>query len=740
MYRNSFILACLFSIGLHAVAQETAPSLHISKAKTNIIIDGNLSEEDWITAELANEFNQQFPYDSSKAQTKTEVRVTYDDNNIYIGAICYDEFGGDYVIQSLKRDFSYPISDAFAVFIDPFNDQTNGFSFAVNPLGVQREGLLEQGGSMGVTTSWDNKWFSEVGYFEGGYIVEMAIPFKSIRYKEGAPIWGINFSRNDLKRNENSAWSRVPRNFNIATLAFTGKLIWDVPPKKAGTNVSLIPYGIAGALADHRKDTIYRQLNAGADAKIAVTSSLNLDLTVNPDFSQVEVDNQPVNLTRFSISLPEKRQFFIENSDLFARFGFQQIRPFFSRRIGIYRGQPVPIIYGARLSGKVNKNWRIGLMNMQTGEKEFVFPDETVNLEAQNYTVAAVQRQIFKRSNIAAIFVNRQKVDSEGIDDGDYNRIAGLDYNIASANNKYQGKIFYHQSFSPGTPIKYESGSNASWLMYSDPNLFVMWNHEYVGKDYNAEVGFVPRNTRFNSRTGTRERHTYWRLEPMLTYSFYPKSGPFVSHGPSIYYNLYTDADFKVTDAFIMPNYKFKFRNTGGFELHYHEWYTKLLYGTDVTFSGNDTIPAGEYRYRGGKFKYTSNTRRKFNGDIDIAYSSYYIGQKFSVTGGLNYRIQPWGIFSLTCSNDRITLPDPYPSANITRIGPKVELSFTKSLFLSTLIQYNTQQELVNINARLQWRFKPMSDLYLVYTDNYDPLLNIQNRAIVIKFIYWLSI
>ncbi|MBT6439737.1 MAG: carbohydrate binding family 9 domain-containing protein, partial [Flavobacteriales bacterium] len=302
------IIALLFS--LTSVGQEEKPNLSIKKAKGEINLDGVLDEHDWNDAEIAKDFYQQFPYDTSLAQTKTEVRITYDENFIYVGAICFDELDGKYVIQSLKRDFSYPISDAFAVFLDPFGDQTNGFSFAVNPMGVQREGLLQNGGSRGVTTAWDNKWFSKVTRDQNKWIVEMAIPFKTIRYNEGIPIWGINFSRNDLKRNENSAWSPVPRNFNIATMAFSGKLNWDEAPKKAGVNLSIIPYGITGYSADFDNDTSNFNLNGGLDAKVAVTSSLNLDITINPDFSQVEVDAQQTNLTRFNLFYPEKRQFF----------------------------------------------------------------------------------------------------------------------------------------------------------------------------------------------------------------------------------------------------------------------------------------------------------------------------------------------------------------------------------------------------------------------------------------------
>lgn len=230
----------------------------------------------------------------------------------------------------------------------------------------------------------------------------MKIPFKTIRYKYGINNWGINFSRSDQSINEISVWNKVPFNFSVSSLAFTGILVWDTPPKKPGVNISLIPYAIGGINRDNLKDETRWLYKVGGDAKIAITSSLNLDITGNPDFSQVDVDRQVTNLTRFSLFFPEQGQFFLENSDLFARFGFTKICPFFSRRIGLFNGEKVPIIAGARLSGKINRKVRIGAMNIQTAGSS------KLNIEAQNYSVGALQWQAFGRSSFGLIFVNRQ--------------------------------------------------------------------------------------------------------------------------------------------------------------------------------------------------------------------------------------------------------------------------------------------------------------------------------------------
>lgn len=707
--------------------------MRIKKATGEIKLDGKLDEPDWKTADGACEFQQTFPYDSSLAETHTEVMLTYDDHNLYVGAICYDALPGKYVIQSLKRDFSFPVSDGFAVFLDPFDDGANGFCFSISPLGVQREGTLENGGSFGVTTAWDNRWFSKVTKGDGKWVVEMRIPFKSFRYRSESTEWGINFARNDLKRNESSTWSWVQRGQNVANLAYAGKLIWDAPPKKAGGNVSLIPYGIVGMNRDYQGENKTKvPWNLGLDAKVAITSSLNLDLTVRPDFSQVEVDHQIPNLSRFSLYFPERRQFFIENNDLFATFGFSQIRPFFSRQIGLKNGRPVPILGGFRLSGKAGQNWRVGFMSMQT---EGGVPQGE---DSQNFTVAAVQRRVFKRSNIGMIFVNKQAFDGFSPKWTNYNRLVGLDYNLYSANGKWQGKAFYHQSFSPGD--KPFVGANATWLMYRTGNIEAHWNHEYVNKNYNAEVGFVPRLTRLNQETGKLEKHTYWRLEPSFFYQFFPKRGDVVNwHGPGIYYSGYFNANWGETDREVQFSYKVKFKNTSYLEFDYTEWFTKLYYNTDVTFTDQAAINKGKYDYRTGRVFYKTNVRKRLNASGSVEYGSYFSGRKMTSSVTVNYRAQPWGIFTIQYDQNEIWLPNGR-RASLHLIGPKFEFSFTRSVFFTAFFQYNTQQDNFNINARFQWRFKPMSDLYLVYTDNYDQTLSVKNRAVVLKLIWWVTL
>jgi hypothetical protein len=705
--------------------------LIIKKAIDEIELDGDLKEASWKSAAVANNFYQVYPIDTGFSVAKTEVKMTFDSDYLYVAAICYDQLMDEkFVVTSLQRDYSYPISDAFAVFFDPFNDKTNGFSFSVNPYGVQREGLIESAGAFGVTTAWDNKWFVEVKHFNDSWVVEMKIPFKSIRYKENLNSWGINFSRNNLKINENSVWNKVPINFNVATLNFAGQLNWSELPPKAGPNVAIIPYVTAGVHSDYIAKTNRIEADIGLDAKIAVTSSLNLDLTVNPDFSNVDVDQQVTNLSRFSLFFPERRQFFIENSDLFGRFGFRKIRPFFSRRIGLYNGVKVPIIGGARLSGKVNENWRIGLMNMQTeGSSDLL-------LAAQNYSVGAFQRQIGESSNIAGIFVNQQGFNGNKIDASSFNRIVGLDYNMSSSDGKWRGKLFYHHSFSPNKT----DYSHASWLMYKTRNLNIHWNHEYVGENYRAQTGFVPRIQYYNPETEQYVYRSYWRVEPSIEYSIYPKSSFINRHSVLFSYDEYFNLDFSSNERSFMGGYLLRFTDKSLINIEVEKKKIFLPFNTDVTFSDLTPLDSGYYSFNTIFLKYESSPINVFNCELFSNYGQYYTGNKLTYGGNLSYRVQPYGRLSLDFEQNYIWMPN-NENVKLTLLSPRFDLTFTKKLFFTTFIQYNTQINNININARFQYRFKPMSDVFLVYTDNYNSnIFGIKNRALVVKLIYWLNV
>lgn len=303
--KNFIVATLLLFIVLSSVAQKKNATyrLHIRETNASIKIDG-VMDEAWLQAEPASHFSMVLPMDTSYARVTTEVRMTYDSRNLYIIAICNKALPGPNMVESLRRDFSFVKNDNFIFFIDPFDDQTNGFTFGANAAGAQWDGSMYEGGK--VDLNWDNKWVSAVKDYDDKWIFEAAIPFTSMRYKKGITEWGINFSRNDLKTTEKSSWTPIPRQFPTASLAYTGVLVWDKPPPAPGMNVSVIPYILSSASKDYsaQSKTEYKQ-EVGVDAKIGVTSSLNLDLTIHPDFSQVEVDKQVTNLSRFELFFPD---------------------------------------------------------------------------------------------------------------------------------------------------------------------------------------------------------------------------------------------------------------------------------------------------------------------------------------------------------------------------------------------------------------------------------------------------
>ncbi len=718
--------------------------LHIQKSISPIVIDGVLDEEAWEVADEASGFYLTFPVDDRLAEEKTIVKTTYDDKYFYVGAICYTS-SNEYMIESLRRDFSFGNNDVFAIYIDPYNDQSNGFSFQVTPYNVQREGLVTLGGD--VSDNWDNKWYSEVTRYNDRYVVEMAIPFKSFRYNS-VGTWNINFLRNHPLINQRSTWIYVPIQFRSSDLNYSGKLVWDTPPKPTNSNIALIPYNSVQIVSDYENNEgTNTNFGAGLDAKIGLSPSLNLDVTINPDFSQVEVDQQVNNLGRFEISFPERRQFFLENQDLFAQNGFPLSRPFFSRRIGIIgsgaNAKQIPILGGARLSGKIGKEWRVGMLNIQTGEDHIEDDENGIEFfPGQNYTVAVAQRQL-GRSNLGATLVNRTGINynpnDTTITSTKYNRVVGFDYNLATTGNKWEGNTYVHKSLTPG--INGKDYSHGAFLGYRSRELRVGYFHVFIGENYQADVGFVP-------RTGVN-----W-FGGFANYSFWTEqSDKVINHGPAVDYNMVTNSNLTTLDRVITSEYGINFRNTIRFEIGY-DWNSITL--TD-SFAPNgieaDSLEAGgQYQFGSYNLFFRTDTRKLFTFNTFMSNGKFYNGERTNIRMNFGYRIQPVFRSTLRIDYNNIRFDEQFQDIEYLLIGTRLDLTLTNKLFLTSFLQYNDRDDNFNVNMRLQWRFKPVSDLFLVYTENYGGDVfteNViprfqngfqKNRAIVMKITYWLNL
>ena len=544
------------------------------------------------------------------------------------------------------------------------------------------------------------------------------------------------------------------------SMEFDGTLV-----AKKAKNFAFIPYvsGIGSQGLQGKQSSLTDPVTAnpkvGFDAKLALSRSLNLDITMNPDFAQVDVDVQQVNLTRYSLFFPERRQFFIENSDLFANFGFRQIRPFFSRRIGLGANGPVPILGGIRMSGKLGSNLRIGAMNITTQSQDL----GTLGvLPGVNYTVLSAQKKVFSASNVAMILVHDQKIgklvefrDRNGnwSKTGDYNTVAGTEFNLLTKSNLWAGKGFVQKSFYPGLGAR-DGYAHATWLRYRSLNWTGIWNHEYVSKEFSARSGFVPRTDNFDPISGKIIKYDYWRLEPVITYNYYPKRNALVNHFGLIASNSsYYDSSFHGTESESEVGLDVNFQNSSMFHVSLDHSYYDLFLPFDPLDEGRYFF--GKYEWTALHTEFTSNNRKPLSGFVEASYGGYFMGKKYEFGGNLSYRVKGLGkrklpllLFNANWNHINVVMSDSQTSA-ISLIGFKAEYSINTNTYLTGFLQYNTQSEKMNVNVRFQWRYRPMSDFFLVYSQNYDQFqsvlpnrnayLGASYRTLAVKWVYWFN-
>lgn len=738
MKRNILITTTLIlCITFQLNAQDTREKYQytIPSATEPIILDGLFDESVWQSISTVGDFYNHWPLDSGKAEAKTEVRLTYDDEYIYVAAICYDN--GQRIVQTLKRDQdSFWSSDGFSIMLDPINERTSGFIFGVNAGGAQLEGVMTVNNwGTRYDQNWDNKWYSEIKTFDDRWQVEMAIPFKTLRYESKNLNWGINFLRNDMERNVYSSWTQFPLNFAGIDLGYNGKLVWESAPPVTKGKVTIIPYLAGGASKNHEEgESTIKDLNAGLDAKIAVTSSLNLDLTLNPDFSNVDVDQQVTNLSRFSLFFPEKRNFFLENSDIFTNFGYWNARPFFSRSIGLNEGEQVPITFGARLSGNLTKDIRIGLMDIQT--------QATEEQEAQNYAVGAIQKRVLKRSNIKALMVNRNSTTTaeQSTATRDYNRVVGLEFDYLSEDGKLSGNLKHHKSFTP------ESNNNNGFynaqISYQTRNFWTGISTAQVERNYITDVGFNPRLNNYDPVKDTTVRIGFKEFNPWIGFNNIASNNDKINfHGPRLWavWTYFGDGTFNERNVNLA--YQVNFSSSSQLTVRLRHSEVQLPLAADL-IGGDNFLKAARYDYLEGRVMYATNSRKKVFGDIAVDFGEFYSGSKSTLATTINVRTQPWGNFGIMYVLNDVELPyEDGGSATLHLLGPKAEISFSNKMFWTTFVQYNTQAENFNINSRFQWRYKPMSDFFIVYSENYATTnMQVKNRGLVFKWTYWLNL
>jgi hypothetical protein len=736
----TLLLSCYITLALPAQDATAVhnPNNYTVKAKSTaakIVIDGALTEPVWATtpAQPGN-MHKKFPTNNGYANDSTEIKIVYDNNFIYFGVKLYDSVGKFYV-NSLKRDQGLRKGDGFEVILDPQNQQANAVMFAVSPFNTQSEDVFSAG-NYDLTYSWDNTWYSQTKIHQGYWVLEMAIPFNILRYDANKQTWGINFIRSIRRTNEFQTWTLMPLQFRGIDLGYLGQLQFDTPPPHAGTNISLSPYALTSGTTQQGAKSA-ATANAGLDAKIAVTTGLNLDLTLNPDFSQVDVDQQVTNLSRFSIFFPERRTFFLENSDLYTDYGIPPIRPFYSRRIGSKNGQAVPILFGARLSGNIAKKTRIGLMNITTGQKN--------QQSGDNFTAFSINQRVLERSTVAAYFLNRVDLDNADTKispDKKYSRNAGVQLGYSNKDGTWNGWYGQHLSIKPNINSKNNYINFGG--EYQGEHLNVVLDFNDIGKNYYVDMGFENVIENYDAQRDTSIRLGAQFVYNSVKYTWFGNTKQKwnrISIEAENFYQQTPDGNPYETSTEL--NFDYSTKNAANFKINFERTKSFLRFPFKFVDDGGALpLPAANYDYSTIGAEYNSDGRKdqQFNIGFDIGkfYNANYTQLRTSVV----LRKQPKYTFQIRAEVNKLDFPSGYGSETITLIAPQFEYNFSNKLFWTTFVQLNSQNNNLNINSRLQYRFKPMSDFFVVYTDNYfsDPLFKNKNRGLVLKLNYWLNL
>ncbi len=701
-------------------------------------LDGSLDEAVYEDVAPVSGFIQQLPDNGAAATEQTEVWVFYDSQNVYVAARCLDSVPEALVANDMRRDsFQLIRNDNFAVLLDTFYDRRNAVGFMVNPIaGFFDYQITDESNP---NSDWNPVWARRTSRFDGGWTVEMEIPFKSLRYSPGAlQIWGVQFSRYVMRTNEYSYLTLLPINAfpGVLRVSAAGTLVGLEAPT-AGGNLEIKPYAISSVASDLNTSPAILNRgdgNFGLDVKYAVTENLTADFTYNTDFAQVEVDEQQVNLTRFSLFFPEKREFFLESRGIFdfgsgSGFGSGGGGPggggrpsggggffgggsapvvFFSRRIGLEGGQTVPILGGGRLTGKVGP-FSIGAVNIQTDDAP------SVGAVSTNFTVLRVKRDILRRSRIGGIFTGRS---ASSVGPGS-NEVYGLDAAFSFYDNvNFNG--YYARTRTPG--LVGDDASYQAAFSYTGDLYGVRVDHLLVGDNFNPEVGFLRRDD---------FRRTFVRAQ----YSPRPSSIEAVRQ-----FRLAGSVDYILNGAGQLETrtsqlrFSTELENTDRLGIDVQKSYELLL--QPFYISSDVAIPVGGYGFSDVFLSYSMGGQRRISGSFSFQRGGFFSGTITSA-GYRRGRIEVTPQLSVEpgVSVNRIELPEGRFTATLATT--RATYTFTPRMFFGGLLQYNSSNNTLSANLRLRWEYSPGSELFVVYTDQRDTMLRgapvLENRAFIVK-------
>ncbi len=676
-------------------------------------------------------FIQVEPEYGASATEQTDVWVSFDNDNLYLSARMWDSEMDRLVATEMRRDSTtmFQGNDVMSFILDTFYDRRNGVLFTVNPIGGRSDTQVTN--ERQFNQDWNPVWEVKTGRFDGGWTLEAAIPFKSLRYRPGASqIWGFNAMRTKRSKNEMSLLTRVPlgrQQAAMAQLSFAASLVGlEVP--QTGRNLDIKPYATA-SLTTNRTTTPAVSNDphgqVGLDMKYSVTQGLTADITLNTDFAQVEADEQQVNLTRFSLFFPEKREFFLENQGTFAFGGVQlggnlnnamntsQTAPilFYSRRIGLNEGREVPLRAGGRITGRAGR-YTVGVLNAQTGSED---PDLPLAARGTNFSVVRLKRDVLRRSSVGLIATGRSVAQN-----GSGGNLAyGLDGTFLFfenlAINSYWAKT--ETSGLSGDQTSYRADFN-----YNADRYGLQLEHLFVGDAFNPELGFIRRRDMRRSRAQAR-----FSPRPRSIASIrrvrYQAGIAYVENGAGQLESRERDAEFVI-----------EFQSGDQFSVQYSNLFEFLPRPFPITRSV--TIPVGGYDFQNVQVGANFGRQRRLGANIALEHGTFYSGHRttFSASQGRASVTRALSV-EPTYSLNKVDLLEGAFTTHLA--GSRVTYTMTPLMFVSALVQYNSGTNAVSTNARLRWEYRPGSELFVVYNEERNTLSrefpSLSTRSLIVK-------
>jgi hypothetical protein len=726
--RALVLLAALVASATAAFAQQHVhgasdpPTISATRTARPPVVDGALDEPVWRDAAMIDAFTQQEPTDGAPATERTEVRILYDAEHVYIGVRAFDSSPDGIIATEMRRDSLQLFEeDNFQIILDTFRDSRSGYMFVTNPLGAKLEqqvfeeggGNLRGGSASNINRDWNGVWDAAARRTLQGWDAEIVIPMVTVRSPDGdVQTWGVNFMRTIRRKNEQVYWAPIPKPYGLTRVSEAGTLS-GLSGVTRGLDLRLKPFLIAGGRRDRlgRSASSSALRDVGFDAKYGLTSNLTLDVTANTDFAQAEVDEQQINLTRFPVFFPEKRDFFLENSGQFTvgNQDNQRIADlFFSRRVGLSdTGQPVPILGGARMTGKVGDH-NVAVMQLQTGE-QYGRPGE-------NFVVARYSNDIGQRSRIGGLVVNK-----EAIGDARFNRTFAAD-TLIQPTASFSVHSFIARTATPGVTDHQQSFhtrvefQNSRWNTYGE--------FSDIDDNFNAEAGFVPRRgikmTRVHLERNPRPGGLIRVMEPMLQVQYI------------------TDQQNRLVTRRIHHMVGTRFQNGAYLNVVLNRWLDVL--DQPFQIQRGVTIPAGVYRFYDWNLTFNSNPSRRLYERFRYAPQTFYGGTRHGVDAAVGWRATSQASAEMSWERNDVDLPW---GAFVVNLGIlRVDYTLSPRMTIRSLSQYNSSTRQFSTSIRYNFIYRPGSDLYIVYDGlqgNLPGRPDLRNQQLVLKMTYLLS-